>query len=69
MSQYGLFDGRFDRDPADSFWTERDEPEERCPECHQSLADIRASSSPCAMCFFYFDADRLAAVMEPPEVE
>lgn len=70
MSAFSLFGGRFDRDPADCFWTERDEPEEeRCPECGQTLADIRTGGSPCTMCFFYWDVDELAAVVEPPEVE
>lgn len=69
MSRWGLFGGRLDHDPADSFWTERDEPEEPCPECGQTLADIRAGGSPCSMCFFHWDVDELAAVAGPPEVQ
>ncbi len=31
----------------------------RCPDCHQSLADIAASKSTCSMCFFHFDPTQL----------
>lgn len=70
MSAFSLFGGRFDRDPADCFWTERDEPEERSgvrPDAGRHSGERLQASS---MCFFHWDIMiELAAMVEPPEVE
>lgn len=52
MSRWGLFEGRFDHDPADCFWTERDGPPAgRCERCDgRGGVEVNGQWSPCSEC-------------------
>lgn len=69
----GLFGGRFDRDPADRFWTERDDPPV-CPFCGERLERAGDESLSCGDCEAEWasaadvERSRKAAEAWPPEV-
>lgn len=74
MSKFSLFGGRFDHDPADSFYTDRDDAPE-CPFCRRPVERRRDGSLCCDDCEAEWDDEadlarsRKAVDAWPPEVD